>query len=285
MQQRQVPMTSAGGYDWLTIWRDMYDREKAQAEARDLVAPQSDCWQGQATRLAKAWQRYEQPDSLMQFLLPHLRPSDTVLDIGAGSGRYALYLARMVQQVIALEPSASMREQLLAALANHSLPIEVRDTAWPAPLDQPVAVAFAAHVLYGVREVAPFIAAMDAVAQRLCVLALGVQHPSAYVSPFWERFYGEPRLPLPGALECLNVLHQLGYPAHLMLIDRPGRVTFASRDDALADLRWRLRMAASAENDAAILRAIDELLPKDADGRLVPPGQLAHMAVVWWEKN
>jgi SAM-dependent methyltransferase len=277
-------MTSAGGYDWLAIWRDMYDREKAQAEARDRVVPATDCWQGQAARLAKAWQRYEQPDSLMQFLLPHLRPRDTLIDIGAGSGRYAFYLATQVQRVIALEPSASMRDQLLARLAQEPGPIDVVSATWPTTLEKPVAIAFAAHVLYGVREVAPFIEAMDAVAERLCVLALGVQHPSAYVSPFWERFYGEPRLPLPGALECLNALHQLGYPAHLTLLPRPGRVTFASRAEALADLRWRLRLEASPEHDQALEQAMNELLHEEPDGRLVPPGQLPYTAAIWWEK-
>jgi SAM-dependent methyltransferase len=276
-------MYAAGGYDWLAIWRKMYDHERAQAEALDAIAGPSDCWEGQAPRLAQAWQRIEQPDGLMRFLLPHLRPSDTLIDIGAGTGRYTRYLAGHVRQVIALEPSAAMRAQLGAALGDAPLPIEVIAGAWPTTPVRPVEVAFASHVLYGVREAGPFVQAMDATAQRACFLALAVQHPSAFISPFWERFYGEPRLPLPGALECLNLLHQLGIPAQLALVPRQGRVSFASRDEALADLRWRLRMAPDPASDAAILTAIDELMEYDATGQLVPHGQLAYTAMIWWE--
>ena len=277
-------MRGAGGYDWLAIWRDMYDRERAQAEELDRLPRPADCWEGQAARLATAWQRNEQPDSLMRFLLPHLRPDDTLLDIGAGTGRYARYLASQVRQVIALEPSAAMRAQLGTALAAAPLPIEVLSGAWPETPVRPVTVAFASHVLYGVREAGPFVQAMDAIAERACFLALAVQHPSAFISPFWERFYGEPRLPLPGALECLNLLHQLGIPAQMALVPRPGRVSFTSRDEALADLRWRLRMAPTPENDAAILTAIDELMEYDAIGQLVPQNQVADTAMIWWER-
>ena len=45
-----------------------------------------------------------------------------------------------------------------------------------------------------------------------------LRQPSYVLSPFWEALYGEPRLPLPGALECLNVLYQLGIPAQLTLL-------------------------------------------------------------------
>lgn len=281
-------MDGAGGFDWLAIWREMYDRERAQAEARDQATPPADCWQGQAARVAAAWRQRTQPDGFMRFLQPFLQPDDTVLDIGAGTGRYTLYLADQVARVIAVEPSAAMRAQLEAALAEAGhASIEVIGRSWPdqtaIPL-QPVDIAFAANVLYGVREVEPFLRAMNTVAARACFVVLAVDPPAAFISPFWERFYGEPRLPLPAALECLNVLYQLGLPAQLSLVPREGRIAFASRDEALHDLGWRLRLAPSPEHEAALLAAIDELLLIEADGRLVPPHQHTHTAVIWWQK-
>lgn len=277
----------AGGYDWLATWRRMYDDERAQAEqlAPTSGAAQADCWAGQATRFAAAAQRSPQPDGFLRFLLPRLRPTDTVLDIGAGSGRYEPLLAANAAEVLALEPSPAMREQLAQRLAE-AQPSNVRVLAegWPAASAPVCDVAIAAHVLYAVREIAPFLSAMHAAARRGGYLLLALRHPSSFISPFWERMHGAPRLPLPGALECLNVLFQLGIAAQLTLVPILTRFSYLDEDEALADLRWRLRAPATPATDAAIRTAIVDLLDRDADGRLAPRDQPAHAAVIWWER-
>ena len=275
----------AGGVDWLQTWREMYDAERVQAERIPLpdAARAADCWAGQAQRFAAAARRARQPDAFMRFLLPRLRPSDVVLDIGAGSGRYVPLLARAAARVVALEPSAAMRAQLEARLGDEALEhVAVIGEPWPMAAPPACDVAIAAHVVYSVREIGPFLQAMDAAAARACYIYAALQHPAAFIGPFWERFHGEPRRPLPGALECLNALHQLGIPANMALLPLDSRVSFLDAQEALDDIRWRLRLAPDAARDAAILAAARELLDRDADGRLVPRGQPRHAAVLWW---
>ncbi len=194
---------SAGGYDWLDIWRRMYDEERAQAERANLPGfePQADCWAGQANRFAAAARQAPQPDGFMRFLLPRLRPANRLLDIGAGTGRYEPLLAGVVAEVLALEPSPAMRAQLEQRLAEARVSnVRVVAERWP-EADLPACdVAIAAHVLYGVREIEPFLTRMSAVAARGCYLLLAIRHPSSFISPFWERLHGQARLPLPGAL-------------------------------------------------------------------------------------
>ena len=278
---------SAGGYDWLATWRRMYDDERNQAE--DAVLPgfvaAPDCWAGQAARFANAAQRAPQPDGFLRFLLPRLRPSDKLIDIGAGTGRYEPLLARAVAEVCAVEPSPAMRAQLEQCLADAQLTnVRVSADAWP-NADAACDVAIAAHVLYGVREIEPFLRGMDAAAGRACFLLLAFRHPSSVVSPFWERLYGVPRLPLPGALECLNALYQLGITARLELVPITSRLSYANPQDALDDLRWRLRAPATPEYDRRIADAITELLVPTDDGRLEPRDMPEHAAVIWWERT
>lgn len=282
------PGAMAGGYDWLATWRRMYEAERTQAEqvTPPGFEPGADCWANQAERFAAAARQVPQPDSFMQFLLPHLRPEDRLIDIGAGSGRYEPVLARAVAEVLAVEPSPAMRSHLERRLAEEQLTnVRVVPASWPEADVPRCDVAIAAHVLYSVREVGPFLERMDAIARRACFLLLAYRHPLSFMRPFWERFHGAPRLMLPGALECLNALYQLGIPASLTLIPAPSRFSYADEHEALADIRWRLRFPPDPARDAAIRAAIHELLDRDLDGRLVPRDLPNQVAVVWWEQE
>lgn len=277
------PAFSAGGADWVAIWRDMYQREREQAE-RIAMPTQPDCWAVQAPRFAAAAERSQQPDAFMRFLLPRLCPTDTVLDIGAGSGRYESVLAGAVSEVLALEPSPAMRTHLEQRIANEHLShVQVIPAGWPMADIPTCDVAIAAHVLYAVGEIEPFLRRMYAVARRSGYVLLAFRHPSSFISPFWQLFHGEPRLPLPGALECLNVMYQLGIPAQLTLVSGLHRFNYAGRDEALADLSWRLRLPADTDTEQALDKAIDTFLEQGEDGSLSPREQPTHAAVLWWE--
>ncbi len=279
--------SGTGGVDWLARWAAMYDAERQQAEA--VTAPEfaigPDYWETQSARFAAATRRSPMPDAFVRFLLPRLRPDDTLIDIGAGTGRYAVPLARSVRQVLAVEPSPGMRRHMEDWLADERLTnVQARADGWPTFEPMRADIVIAPHVLYGVRDIRPFLEAMDAAATRGCYLLLGVRHPASFVAPFWQQFYGEPRLPLPGALECLCALHQIGVPAQLSTIDRSHPIVFADRDEALADLRFRLRFAPDAARDAEILRAIDAAGETMPDGTIRLRAERPLAAVVWWEK-
>ncbi|MFV9503645.1 MAG: class I SAM-dependent methyltransferase [Oscillochloridaceae bacterium umkhey_bin13] len=274
-----------GGYDWLTTWRLMYDAERAQGEAATDPAfgRSEDAWAGRAQRYASAMRQQTQPDPFMRWLLPQLRLSDRVLDVGAGTGRYLPFLAQHVRQVIAVEPSPAMRAELAHTLHEAGVQnVQVIPGTWP--LAEPIQadVLISAHVVYGVREIGPFLEGCATAARRLCALWLGLQHPTSTLAPFWERVHGEPRLPLPGALEALAACYQLGLPANLALLEAGRSFRFPSLEVALEEIRMRLRLTPEPSRDAAILAAITELLEPTADGALMPRGpQLPH-AVVWW---
>lgn len=270
--------------DWVAVWQTMYDREREQAER--IISAQSashDCWAGQSTRFAKAAQRITQPDSFMRFLTPHLRATDTVLDVGAGTGRYEAFLAETVAHVYAVEPSTSMREQLTEHIKAAQIDnVTVLDGLWPNIDVSPCDISIAINVLYSVREIEPFIRQMQAKTRHACFIVLGFQHPASFISPFWEQIHGEPRLPLPGAIECFNVLHQLEILANLTVIPRTSRFRFEHEQEALTDLRWRLRVSREQVSDTILLQAIAKYLDRDEHGHLWPRNQRQHVAVIWW---
>jgi len=137
-------------------------------------------------------------------------------------------------------------------------------------------------MFYGVREIGPFLVRMDAIAHRACFILLGYRQPAYYINPFWNRVYGAPRAPLPGALECLNVLRQLGIAAQLTHLPA-SRYTFANEREALADLHWRLRLPSESAHDSILHAAIRDLLDCGPEGQLMPQNQPSHVAALWWE--
>ena len=278
---------AAGGYDWLEVWRRMYDQEREQAERS--TEPEfvrfADHWAAQVGRFAAAARRAPQPDSFMRFVMPRLRPTDTVVDVGAGTGRYIPLLAANVAQVVAVEPSPSMGAHLQETIDESGLTnVRIIAEPWPGPTLPQADVVLSAHVLYSVREVGPFLQALDAAAGRSCYLLLVLRHPTAFISAFWERLRGEPRLPLPCGVEALNVLYQLGISANLQLVPVSSSYSYVGVQEALDDIRYRLRYAPDPQRDARILQLIDELMLHTPDGLLVPQGLLQQAAVIYWER-
>ena len=51
-------------------------------------------------------------DPVLRYLEPWLRPSATLLDVGAGTGRHTNPLARRLDWVTAVEPSQAMRSYI-----------------------------------------------------------------------------------------------------------------------------------------------------------------------------
>jgi Methyltransferase domain len=274
----------AAGQDWLAIWRTMYDAERAQGEAGthpDFVVGQ-DYWQGQSGRFAQAAARAPQPDGFMRFLLPRLRPTDRLIDIGAGTGRYEPTLSPHVAELIAVEPSAGMRQHLAERCGPNG---RVVAAGWPEAEVPECDIAIAAHVLYGVREIGPFLERMNQIARRGCYLLLAFRHPTAFAAPFWQAIHGEERLQLPGALECLAALFQLGINANLTLIPIDARMQYPDVESALIDLRWRLRIPPDSARDQHIRNLIEMHFEQLPGGAIAPRGLPEQSAVLWWERT
>ena len=278
----------AAGYDWLEIWQRMYDDERAQAErvTEPGFEQQVDQWQMRAIQFAAASRQMQQPDGFMRLLVPRLQSTDCVLDIGAGTGRHVSILAQAVARVIVMEPSAAMRHQLEQRVATEGLQnVEIVEDWWPSKQPIEADVVISVNVVYAVQKLAPFLHAMHVTARRACYLFLGLQHPTESLAPLWKQFRGDNRLPLPAALEALNVLHQLGYPASMEVVPNQSVLWYADADAALADVRQRLRFVPHVERDREILHAIHAQFVQHADGSLAPPHQLQLAAALWWQRS
>ena len=103
--------------DWARLWHDLATQDvQAGAEGEMQMVTR---WMAVAQYIDAATDRRPgYPDPLLDSLLTRLTPEMTVLDIGAGIGRWTVPIARKVRHVTALEPSAGMRAVLQERLAS-----------------------------------------------------------------------------------------------------------------------------------------------------------------------
>jgi SAM-dependent methyltransferase len=277
----------AGGVDWRDVWARMRSEADRQTSVRAdprFVMP-DDPWAPRAERFARR-SADGGPDAVADWLRAKVRPDDSVLDVGAGTGRYVRVLSPLASRVVAVEPSAAMRGQLEVLVAGAALGnVEVVGEAWPPAKPRRADVVLCAHVVYGIEDIAAFVEALDRAAGRLCAIVCGMRPPNAVLAPVWEAVHGEPRRPMPGAVELFNLLHQIGIPASLQVLPRANDAfRYHDGEDALRALRHRLHLTATPENDERIRRAIETKFARDAGGsRSIRP--VPDDAMLWWTRR
>ncbi|HEY8597170.1 MAG TPA: class I SAM-dependent methyltransferase [Thermomicrobiales bacterium] len=270
---------------WANHWRALVAGRDTQrgTDQRD-GDPARDPWSGRADRFAAYSKELPADDPLFVRLKAAVRPTDTVLDVGAGAGRYATPLAALVREVIAVEPSPAMRRHLAERLtAANARNVAVVGAAWPDAGVAPADVTICAHVVYGVREIAPFLRALDAHARRLCLIGIRVdQHPG--IVELSRALFGEERVRQPALLDLYGALLDLGIAADVQIIPASGGFRFADHDEATAHFRDRLRIPPGSPTETQLRELVAADLIRDPDGRWRWPTPAPRNAIVSWSK-
>ena len=257
-------------------WREQVSGRLGEtARLREAAALDPDLWAPRrARRYGRTVGHATRADPFLTRLLA--RPARRYLDVGAGTGRYAVPLARAGHEVVAVEPSAGMRAMLEGAHPR----ITVVPEPWPVAVAR-AEIAFAAHVLYLVADVGPFLDAMTEAATRSCFVLLAAIHSDAMLDPLWRHFHGAPRATNPTFLDVVALLQERGQRARVEVVRGIGGTGYRAVGDALPDLREQLALPADAATTRELRGVLrDWLVPHR--GRLRPPGAPLPLAIIHW---
>ncbi len=111
--------------DWPEAWKAHLARSGLEANLSRAGLTQEEFWEHFGSWM-DALSKNGHPGALLDRVLEHVRENDSVLDIGAGSGAFAVPLAQRVHRVTAVEPSpvqASRLEQAAHGRGIHNLRI------------------------------------------------------------------------------------------------------------------------------------------------------------------
>ena len=178
----------------------------------------------------------------------------SVLDVGVGGGRSCLPLVPLATELAGVDEQAEMLELFAAACGDAGVPCHTYLGRWPdVAANVPVADVVACHhVAYNVAAIEPFLRALTDHARRLVVVELPAEHPTAWMNPLWERFWGLARPSEPSAGLFVEVVRSLGWLPDVAWSERAPRNAVALHSpDFVAFCRRRLCLPADRDPEVA----------------------------------
>jgi SAM-dependent methyltransferase len=267
-------------------WNEIHDARAQQMDAAyaRLGRTSADFWERRAGGFHRSTKDTVANDPFYLRLCDIVTPQLSVLDVGAGTGRFTLALAPQAKHITAVEPSAAMLNYLRQDASERGLTnISCVRTSWQeAPDDLQADIVICSHVLYPIRDIVPFLAKLNAATLQGCYLYLFATHLDALLNPLWRHFHGEERHPPPAYIHVLDVLYEMCIYANVEIVKLPSSLRYPSLDVAIKELLERLILPDDEQTQAELRRLLLGWLV-ERDGVLVTPIQEMVCAIIWWQ--
>ncbi len=241
----------------------------------------ADFWDRRARGFHRTTRDTVARDPFFARLQREVTPKTTVLDVGAGTGRFTLTLAPLVQHVTAVEPNAAMLDYLRQDMSEQGLNnISIVQTTWEdAPGNLSADIVICSHVLYPIKDIGPFLAKLQAAAQRACYLYLRANHIDALTAHLWRHFHGDERCLPPGYIHALDVLFEMEIYADVEIVKLPVSTRFPSLDVAVDELLEQLILPGDERTRTQLRKLLEDWLV-ERDAMLVPPVEETICAII-----
>ena len=262
---------------WAMLWNELASQDLMASP--DGEAQMIERWRRVAKRLDSG--ETPEPDTLLDYVRSRVGPGQSVLDIGAGIGRWTIPLAEKAGRVTAVEPLAGMRTVLLERIEARGLSnVTVADAPWMKAEVGQHDVAIAVHATYTTPDLLGFVEKMEASAAT-CYLALRVPVHDGLIGELAERIRHQWH-DSPNFIVGYNLLLTFGrYPNVLMEPAPSRRWVDPSLDAAVGRAKRHLKLADNL-HDETIRELLTRKLTQVEGGYRWPDGMRS--ALVWWER-
>ena len=263
--------------DWNELWNDALEKlPKKSSRSWDYVAP----------KFKKQSGKNDYPEKLLEKI--KLEPSDTVLDIGCGSGNVTIPLAQKARQVTALDISRKML-QLLEKNANEEgltniNPVNRR--LEDVVLNRDIKshdVVVASRSLNGVYNLKQVLEEINEIAEKYVYITLWGAKSIKFqnkISKIIGREFHQP----PTYIYAYNMLYELGIYANVEMLEYNSSSYYSSIEESMETFRWKIVNLNQREED--LLRGyLTEKMVKTDDSKLKFPNNKPDWALIWWKKK
>ena len=264
-------------------WNTLLEARARQMDAAyaRLGRTSADFWDRRARGFHRTTRDTVARDPLFSRLEREVTPLSTVLDVGAGTGRFTIALAPRVEHITAVEPNATMLDYLRRDMVEQGQTnITIVETTWQdAPDDLSADIVICSHVLYPIKEIVPFLAKLQAATRRSCYLYLRADHIDALTAHLWRHFHGDERCLPPVYIHALDVLFEMGIYADVEIVNLPVSIRYPSLDIAVDELLEQLILPTDERTRTELRKLLEGWLVERAS-MLVPPVEEMVCAII-----
>ena len=272
--------------DWNELWKALHVSSPERAEKDRNPAAH---WDKRAAAYRRVT-RDERSATEQELAILGVQPGETVLDMGAGTGRLAVPVARTAAHVTALDPSEGMlailRERMAAeGLTNYSCLRKRWEDATIWRDVEPHDIVVAAFSL-GFYDLAAALEKLDAAARRAVYIfwhAGEWRNPgemALYRTVFGDEAAGEKGYP--DYIFPVNILHDAGIYPNVRIYRAVWDAVYDSVEDAART--WAAMHNPGMEDLTPVREYFARALRKDGSGKYIETA-VRPTAAVWWEKG
>jgi FkbM family methyltransferase len=257
-----------------THWRGFHNHDK------DLISH----WDQRAKAFNKRVMRNrERAESQIAAL--GLLPNETVLDVGAGTGRLAIPMAKVARSVTALDQSGGMlaclKENMQAEGIENIRCIQKswQDVGKGEIEEHDVVLSSNSLGVYDLREA---LARMDSLAKRAVYIFTFTDHKrdDGFRDFLMKEKHGRHAHGPPGYLVIYNLLADMGIYADIKIVEWQHKEHYKSLDDAVTE--WKEMHEVPPEKEPVLREFLKERLAVDVEG--LSMHRRFKQAMISWQK-
>ncbi|MBN1975268.1 MAG: class I SAM-dependent methyltransferase [Sedimentisphaerales bacterium] len=274
--------------DWIALWKELVEKQRPFCNRKNLSEGNKDKWKDWAKGFyARVRQRWSKPDPQRDFIISMISSvkNATVLDIGAGTGAWAVLLSKSAGKVTAIEPSAEMRQLLRENLENEGIDnVEILDEIWPVSSIKPHDFSLTSHSVYGCEDLRDFINAMTETTRHTCFMLLRATDHNGIMARAANRIWGQP-YDSPNFQVAYNAMLQMGMFPNVLMEEKgmwPGW-TNKNYEEAIERICSRFSVEKDSDNYLYLKTLLNEHL-MEIDGKVQWPSEV-RTGLVYWNTN
>jgi SAM-dependent methyltransferase len=268
--------------DWIQLWGELvegFKKSRVQSES-SLMAR----W-GKRSRSAgytEERRKRDRDDPLMHYVVGNLGPNDTVLDIGAGIGRWSIPMAMVAHKVTALDALPGMLEIVRENAAAEGLHnIETLQGDWATVEVELHDFTLSSHAVYTSPDIVGYARKMERLSRKACYMVMRVPQHDGVIGELSQRIHGRWH-DSPNFVVGYNALLQAGINCSVMMEEQVRFWHNATLEDALARAKRHLHLDGTQYDDMILEALRRRLVMKDGE-YYWPDGM--HSALVWWRSG
>jgi FkbM family methyltransferase len=256
---------------WLELWRELIEANPHSPESGPIKRYK-----------AYAHRKIFRPDPLLNFVLEFVNGDTTIIDVGAGDGRWSIPLARKGAKITAIEPDRDMLNILKENVGEARISVDIVQTKWEDAAVEKHDIVVSAHAIYADPDLSSFVRKMEEKAGKACFIAIRLPPADGAIAELMNMIYGKIH-DSANAVVAYNALYSMGIYVNVLVEENLKPWINDSFESAVLRAKHHLHLDSDSRYDGLIRETLNRRLKLSGNQYIWPDGMRS--ALLWWKTD